>query len=230
MAQEEEALMLLRSGPLTRSAPSSSSPPPPTSSSATTTATPRVPSRATTLDMTTPDAAMAAPRAPTPAAIATPRIASWARPGTAGATSMDPATPSAAVAVAGPWAHTTTWARDEVKAPTGSGRLVHLRQEKVFVQFSAKDEQDPRSWICDTGATNHMTGSRSAFADLDTTVSGSVRFGDDSVAEIEGRGTVLFKCKNGKHRSFTGVYYIPRLTANIVSLGQLEEADYDVHL
>ncbi|WVZ61915.1 hypothetical protein U9M48_011722 [Paspalum notatum var. saurae] len=75
-----------------------------------------------------------------------------------------------------------------------------------------------------------MTGSRAAFADLDTAVCGSVRFGDDSVAEIEGRGTVLFSCKNGEHRSFTGVYYIPRLTANIVSLGQLEEADYDIHL
>ncbi|WVZ61106.1 hypothetical protein U9M48_011028 [Paspalum notatum var. saurae] len=75
-----------------------------------------------------------------------------------------------------------------------------------------------------------MTGSRAAFADLDTAVCGSVRFGDDSVVEIEGRGTVLFSCKNGEHRSFTGVYYIPQLTANIVSLGQLEEADNDIHL
>ena len=68
------------------------------------------------------------------------------------------------------------------------------------------------------------------FADLDTAVRGSVRFGDGSVAEIEGRGTVLFQCKNGKHRSFAGVYFIPRLTANIVSLGQLEEAGFDIRL
>ena len=50
------------------------------------------------------------------------------------------------------------------------------------------------------------------------------------MAEIEGHDTVLFSCKNGEHHSFTGVYYIPRLTANIVSLGLLEEADYDIHL
>ncbi|WVZ50371.1 hypothetical protein U9M48_001629 [Paspalum notatum var. saurae] len=75
-----------------------------------------------------------------------------------------------------------------------------------------------------------MTGSRAAFVDLDTAVCGLVRFGDDLVAEIEGRGKVLFSCKNGEHRSFTGVYYIPQLTANIVSLGQLEEAAYDIHL
>jgi hypothetical protein len=73
-----------------------------------------------------------------------------------------------------------------MKASTGSGGLVHLRQEKVFVQLGVKEERDPRSWICDIGASNHMTGSRSAFADLDTVVSGSMRFGDDSVAEIEG--------------------------------------------
>jgi hypothetical protein len=111
-----------------------------------------------------------------------------------------------------------------------TGGRVDLREEKVFVQLGAKEERDSKSWICDTGATNHMTGSRAAFADLDTAVCGTVRFGDDSVGEIEGRGTVLFSCKNGEHRSFSGVYYIPRLTANIVSLGQLEEADYDIHL
>jgi hypothetical protein len=107
---------------------------------------------------------------------------------------------------------------------------VDLREEKVFVQLDAKEERDSKSWICDTGATNHMTGSRAAFADLDTVVCGTVRFGDDSMAEIEGRGTILFSCKNGEHRSITGVYYIPRLMANIVSLGQLEEANYDIHL
>lgn len=117
----------------------------------------------------------------------------------------------------------------EATAASSDGRI-QLQEGKVFVQLGAKEQRDPTSWICDTGATNHMTGSRAAFADLDTAVSGSVWFGDDSMAEIEGRGTVLFKCKNGEHRSFTGVYYIPRLTANIVSLGQLEEADYDVHL
>jgi hypothetical protein len=96
----------------------------------------------------------------------------------------------------------------EATAASSDGRI-QLQEGKVFVQLGAKEQRDPRSWICDTGATNHMTGSRAAFADLDTTVSGSVRFGDDSMAEIEGRGTVLFKCKNGEHRSFTDVYYIP---------------------
>jgi hypothetical protein len=74
-------------------------------------------------------------------------------------------------------------------------KAVHLREEKVFVQLGAKEERDAKVWICDTGATNHMSGSRAAFADLDLTVCGTVRFGDDSVAEIEGCGSVLIRCK-----------------------------------
>jgi hypothetical protein len=44
-----------------------------------------------------------------------------------------------------------------------------------------------------------MSGSRVAFANIDTGITGSVRFGDCSVASIEGVGTVLFHCKNGEH-------------------------------
>jgi hypothetical protein len=50
------------------------------------------------------------------------------------------------------------------------------------------------------------------------------------VAKIEGCGTVLFNCKNGEHRSFAGVYYIPRLTSNIISIGQLDEAGYKINI
>jgi transposase InsO family protein len=48
------------------------------------------------------------------------------------------------------------------------------------------------------------------------------------MVKIKGRGTVLFKCKTGEHQALTGVYHIPRLTANIVSLGQLEGDGYKI--
>jgi hypothetical protein len=108
--------------------------------------------------------------------------------------------------------------------------LVHLHEEKVFVQLGAKEERDAKLWICDTGATNHMFGSWAAFTDLDSAVCGIVRFGDDSVAKIKGCGTILFLCKNGEHRLFLGVYYIMSLTENIVSIGQLDEVGYDIHI
>jgi transposase InsO family protein len=100
----------------------------------------------------------------------------------------------------------------------------------VVVELGSEEEHDAKSWVLDTGATNHMSGSRAAFAELDTAVCGSVWFGDDSVARIEGCSTVLFMCKNGEHRSFSGVYYIPKLTTNIVSIGQLDEVGYKINI
>jgi hypothetical protein len=90
-----------------------------------------------------------------------------------------------------------------------ASKAVHLREVKVFIQLGAKEERDAKVWICDIGATNHMFGSWATFADLDLTVCGTVRFGDDSVAEIEGCGSVLFRCKNGERWEFAGMYYIP---------------------
>ena len=75
-----------------------------------------------------------------------------------------------------------------------------------------------------------MTSARSAFSELDSGIHGTVKFGDGSVVGIEGRGTVLFNCKSGEHQALTGVYHIPRLTTNIISLGQLEEDGFKILL
>ena len=59
---------------------------------------------------------------------------------------------------------------------------------------------------------------------------GTVKFRDGSVVDIQGKGTVLFACRSGEHRRLDGVYYIPRLTTNIVSLGQMDEDGYKVNI
>jgi hypothetical protein len=46
---------------------------------------------------------------------------------------------------------------------------VWLQEGKVFIQLGAEEEnRDAEQWILDTGATNHMTGSRATFAELDS--------------------------------------------------------------
>jgi hypothetical protein len=111
-------------------------------------------------------------------------------------------------------------------APPGGTAPIHLDESRLFVQLGDEHQGESTRWILDTGATNHMTGARSAFSELDTGIRGTVKFGDGSVVGIEGRGTVLFKCKGEEHQALEGVYHIPRLTANIVSLGQLDEEKY----
>jgi len=106
--------------------------------------------------------------------------------------------------------------------PPSEGGIV-VNEQEVHADLGPREEGDDHLWVLDTGATNHMTGCRDAFAELDSKVCGNVWFGDGSVVEIEGRGSIVFVCKNGEHRALTGVYYIPKLKANIISLGQLEE-------
>jgi hypothetical protein len=107
---------------------------------------------------------------------------------------------------------------------------MHLDEGKLFVQLGENGGGDGARWILDSGATNHMTGVRAVFSEIDLRVHGIVRFGDGSVTNIEGCGMILIKCKTGGHKALIGVYYIPRLKANIVSLGQMEEAGYKIVL
>jgi hypothetical protein len=71
-----------------------------------------------------------------------------------------------------------------------------------------------------------MTSIKDVFSDLNTGVVGTVRFGDRSIMQIEGCGTILFPCKNGEHRELANTDYTPRLTANNVSCGQLDESGF----
>ncbi|XP_022983366.1 uncharacterized protein LOC111481973 [Cucurbita maxima] len=108
------------------------------------------------------------------------------------------------------------------EAPTGEP--IQLKEERVFAHIDERGEQqEHRRWVLDTGATNHMTGAKSVFSELDSGIRGTVKFGDGSVVEIEGHDTILFVHKGGKHHKLTGAYFIPRLKANIVSLGQLDK-------
>jgi hypothetical protein len=110
-----------------------------------------------------------------------------------------------------------------------SSAEVEIHEEKVFAHLD-EEERDVGTWVLDTGATNHMSGCRAAFMKIDTVVLGTVRFGDDSVARMEGRRTVVFVCKNSESRSFDGVYFIPRLTTNIMSVDQLDEIGYKIDI
>jgi hypothetical protein len=123
-----------------------------------------------------------------------------------------------------------TWVAAAAVWQQVGGRLVELEEDKVFAQIDGGGVVDGELWHLDTCVTNHMSRSRDVFSELDHGVVGTVRFGDGSVVKIEGRGVVLFSCKNGEHRRLNVVYYIPRLDTNLISVGQLDEEGYDIHV
>ena len=69
------------------------------------------------------------------------------------------------------------------------------------------------SWYLDNGASNHMTGCREKFIELDNKITGSVKFGDGSTVKIWGKGSILFEWQNGEHRILTELYYIRGTTS-----------------
>jgi len=90
-------------------------------------------------------------------------------------------------------------------------QVVHLVEN--VVPKSVPDDV----WVLDTGASNHMTGTRSMLTQLDDSVRGTVKFGDGSRVEIHGIGSVVMQDRHQAHKVLTDVYYIPKLRSNIVN-------------
>jgi hypothetical protein len=112
----------------------------------------------------------------------------------------------------------------------GSVAEVEIHEEKVFTHLDTEKECDCGTWVLDTGVMNCLSGCRTTFTKINTVVLDTVHFSDNSVARIEGRGTIVFMCNNGESRSFDGVNFIPRLTTNIVSVSQLDEIGYKIDI
>ncbi|PWA54556.1 ribonuclease H-like domain, Reverse transcriptase, RNA-dependent DNA polymerase [Artemisia annua] len=96
---------------------------------------------------------------------------------------------------------------------------ISLHEEVV----ETKGENMDSLWYLDKGASNHMTGVKEHFKELDEKVSGKVKFGDGSHIEIKGKGSILIECDDEKQRIISHVYYIPSLKSNLLSLGQFTE-------
>lgn len=98
-----------------------------------------------------------------------------------------------------------------------------LSERQLIPSQMTKLQSESNVWYLDNGASSHMTGFKSKFTELNKTITGVVSFGDGSTVKIEGKGSVVFTCKNGETRTLRDVYYIPTLRNNIISLGQLTE-------
>lgn len=108
--------------------------------------------------------------------------------------------------------------------------VIYLNEEKIVPSNYEDNNSEYNVWYLDNGASNHMSGDKRYFSFIDDSISGKVRFGDDSQIDIRGKGTIEFTDKNGEPRKITEVYYIPELRSNIISLGQATESGCDVRM
>jgi hypothetical protein len=104
----------------------------------------------------------------------------------------------------------------------GSAQL-HLNEPRCCAFLGKSTNDDKIGWYLDIGATHHMTGRHEFFSDLESSVKGSIKFGDASAVEIKGVGSIIFKPNTAEHHLLTGIYYIPALRNSIISVEQLDE-------
>ena len=73
-----------------------------------------------------------------------------------------------------------------------------------------------------------MTGRQEFFNKLDESITGSVKFGDNSWIQIKGRGEIEVNQKDGSILCLGNVLFVPKLEANILSFGRLDEEGYQM--
>ena len=106
-----------------------------------------------------------------------------------------------------------------VEGPRKTLKAVNLDEPFTQVHLGRVGGGQEQRWYLDSGVSNHMTGSKEAFSELDDDVTGTVKFDDGSRVAIRGRDTIIFRCQNGEHHTLMDVYYIPWLRSSIISIG-----------
>ena len=108
--------------------------------------------------------------------------------------------------------------------------VVFLNEENVMPKKLELNKTNDVNWYLDNGASNHMTGEKTFFSELNESIKGRVKFGDGSCVKIDGKGSIIFEAKRGEQKLLTDIYYIPELRSNILSLGQATEQGCDVRM
>ena len=81
-----------------------------------------------------------------------------------------------------------------VEGPGKALKVINLEEPRAQVHLGRVGADQEQRWYLDSGASNHMMGSKASFSELDDKVTGTVKFGDGSRVAIQGRDTIIFMC------------------------------------
>jgi transposase InsO family protein len=88
----------------------------------------------------------------------------------------------------------------------------------AHVQMGGSSREDV--WFIDSGCSNHMTGNKKWFISLDENFSHAVKLGNNARMQVMGQGSVKLRVQ-GRTQIVSNVFYVPDLTNNLLSVGQL---------
>ncbi|RVW68430.1 hypothetical protein CK203_058354 [Vitis vinifera] len=85
-----------------------------------------------------------------------------------------------------------------------------------------------KSWLVDSGCTNHMTNNQDLFRELDRTTISKVRIGNGEYIPVKGKGTVAIESQIGLKLIYD-VLFVLDIDQNLLSVGQLIEKEFKVY-
>ena len=101
------------------------------------------------------------------------------------------------VAEATPEAAASASSSNTVAATSSLLMAVVEEVSDLLLHGSEGATSDPALWYFDTGAANHMTERQEFFNKLDDSITGSMKFGNNSRIQIKGRGEIEVNEKGG---------------------------------
>ncbi|GAU36022.1 hypothetical protein TSUD_211600 [Trifolium subterraneum] len=100
-------------------------------------------------------------------------------------------------------------------------------EETLLMARTNTDESKHETWFLDSGCSNHMVGNKDWLYELDESYRDTVKLGDDSKMNVMGKGNVKLSI-DGKIHVITGVFYIPGLKSNLLSIGQIQQKNVTI--
>ena len=64
---------------------------------------------------------------------------------------------------------------------------------KLFMAYEKNATAHNNIWYLDSGCSNHMSGAKSSFKELDEAFKSEVTLGDDNQVQVDGKGTVAIR-------------------------------------
>ncbi|XP_015166688.1 uncharacterized protein [Solanum tuberosum] len=93
-------------------------------------------------------------------------------------------------------------------------------EDQLFMATCFASRSSSKSWLIDSGCTNHMTHHDEIFRYLDRSAISKVRIDNGDYLLAKGKGTVAFESYSGT-KLISDVLYVPELDQNLLSIGKL---------
>ncbi|GMI66249.1 hypothetical protein HRI_000294200 [Hibiscus trionum] len=109
-----------------------------------------------------------------------------------------------------------------LKITHGESQAENQEHILLMAEVDGKEQRKTDVWFLDSGCSNHMCGKIEYFSDFDDKFTESVKLGNDTNMVVNGKGNIKLEVE-GVVSIISGVFYVPELKNNLLSLGQLQE-------